>query len=832
MASQLSVRKIQFVVFLVSAALIAYEILLFRVFAIRYWHHFASLIVSVALLGFGASGTFIFIFHKSLKRRFREVLYFSPFLMVLAIWINIFVSRLIAFNPLMIIWQPREAAALLALSLALLIPFFIGALCVGLSISSCTDAIHPLYFANLTGSGVGSVTILLTFFHLGPYEIILVISLIILCASFAVAESRARISFSAITVATMIPLYFIFLHGRPVEMSGFKDLSIARNQAGARIEKEVFGPLGLVTVLDSPFYHYLPDLSLKSPFDLPGQKGLFLNGDMAGAINKFDGNTDSLRFMEWRTTSLPYRLLDRPSVLIIGGGGGTEILNARRHGAREVSVAEMNRDIVSLMQGKYRNFSGNIYDPARARILVEDGRGYLERTDRRFDLIQMSLLESMESASAGVYSLNENYLLTIEALKIAMGRLAPGGILVISRWIKNPPRDSIKILTTAIAALGPLGAAGSIVMIRSWQTATLLIRNETFTPAQIETVKVFCRERLFDLCYYPGIRREETNLVNRLDDSYFFDAATLLLSGKDKRFYDGYPFYVRPATDNSPFFAHTFKTAVIKKYLIPHGRVSIPFIDWGYVLLWTAFAILVLLSLLLILIPIGTAGRTARGKPYVFIYFGSIGLAYMFLEMSFLQQFIRYLYEPLFSATVVIGSFLVYSGIGSLIAGKIGTSARGQVPVAVAWIATAAIVYMLADPLLKGALFAFPLGMRMVICSLLIAPLALPMGVLFPAGLRRLAKEGETLIPWAWGINGFLSVIGTSAALLIAIGWGFRSVVLAALAFYLLAGGIYQKWFHTIDFHIWRICFRKSCVRSCDGIRKRVSGFPSSTIFP
>ena len=791
MVPRLTTRRIQFVVFLVSAALIAYELLLFKLFAIRYWHHFASLIVSVALLGFGASGAFIFLFHKTLKRHFQTVMYVSPFLMVLSIWINIFLGRMISFNPLLIIWQPNEAAALLALSLALLIPFFLGALCVGLGFSLRSSDIHRIYFANLTGSGIGSLPMLLAFFHLGPHEIILFISLMILCATLAVALSPARTAIAVVAMAAMVPLYFLLLHGRPVEMSGFKDLSIARSQAGARIEEELFGPFGLITVLDSSVYHYLPDLSLNCPFDLPKQKGLFLNGDMAGAINKA-GET---RFLEWRTTSLPYYLLDRPSVLIIGGGGGTEILNARHHGAREICIAEMNREIIRLMQGKYRTFSGDIYDPARTRIFAEDGRGYLERTNRQFDLIQMSLLESMETASAGVYSLNENYLFTTEALKTALGRLKPGGILGISRWIKNPPRDSIKILATAIAALGSREAPGAIVMIRSWQTVTLLIMKGVFTPAQIETVKGFCRERLFDLCYYPGIRREETNIINRLGDSYFFDAAAQLLSGEKERFYKNYPFYVRPATDDRPFFAHTFKTAVIKKYLIPHGRVSLPLIDWGYILLWMAFGILVLLSLLLIFIPIGIAGRSARGKLSVFLYFGSLGLAYLFMEMAFLQQFIRYLYDPVFSATVVIGSFLVYSGIGSLTAVKFGGDSRKQVSLAVIWIAAVVIVYLLGDRLLESALFTFPLGMRMVICSLLIAPLALPMGVPFPAGLSLLAQKREMLIPWAWGINGFLSVIGASAAVLIAIGWGFRSVVIAALALYVLAAGIYREWF-------------------------------------
>jgi len=775
-------------VFLVSAALFTYEIILIKVFAIIYWHHFASLIVSLALLGFGASGALFMLFRGGLKGRLASALYLFSLLIALAIWINTFLARLISFNPLMIVWQPKELVDLVLLSLFLMTPFLLGALCVVIAFSLSPDDIFGIYFANLAGSGVGSLFILLTFFHVGPHEITLIISFVILCAAPAASTSRRRTTVAAIALIALVPLYLVLLHPTTIPMSPFKDLSIARNQAGARIEREVFGPFGLVTVLDSPAYHYLPDLSLNCPCRLPRQKGLFLNGDAVGAIN---GPGDRC-FMEWRTASLPYHLLKSPSVLIIGGGGGGEILNARHHRAREISVVEMNHEIVSLLQRDYSAFCGGLYDPAQMQIFSEDGRGYLERTQRTFDLIQISLLESMESASAGVYSLNENYLLTREALQCALRRLAPGGILSISQWIKSPPRESLKMLATAIAAVGTSNAARSLVMIRSWQTATLLVKNGEFSASQIEAVKGFCRERLFDLCYYPGIQKGEANVVNKLDQSYFFNAAERLLSGDAEQFYAEYPFYIRPATDDRPFFAHTFKPSVMKKYLSRYGKGSIPFLDWGYILLWAALAILVVLSLALIIIPIKIAGRATHRKTSIFLYFGALGLAYMFLEISFLQHFIRYLYDPVFSATVVIGSFLVYSGIGSLIAGGSGLHPRIGVPAAVAGIVGAAILYLLAEGLLAKMLFRLPLGMRMAISSLLIAPIAVPMGIPFPAGLSRLAKEDEALLPWAWGINGFLSVIGASAAILIAIRWGFVSVVIGALALYLLAACVYK----------------------------------------
>lgn len=793
MTPYLSLKKIQVSVLLISAALIAYEILLFKIFSIQYWHHFAYLIVSIALLGFGSSGSFIFLFKSRLKKHFLKVLYIFPLLMLLSIWINIYLSYLIAFNPLMIIWQPYEILNLIFISLAMFIPFFLGAVCIGLSFSVCIGNIYQIYFSNMAGSGIGSLLLLLTVFHLGPYEIILIISVIIICANLAITGSRMQTTLSAIILIAIVPLYFILLYDKPIYMSTFKGLSIAKSQMEAKIEAETFGSLGLVTVLDSPAYHYLPDLSLKYPFKLPKQKGLFINGNAAGAINEFNGNLKNMNFMDYRTTSLSYKLLNDPEVLIVGGGGGTEIINAKYHMAKNISVVEMNRDIIRLMQEKYRSFSGDIYNPEEYRIFAEDGRGYLQNTKIRFDLIQICLLESMESSSAGVYSLNENYLFTTESLKICVDRLSPGGILSISRWIKHPPRDSIKLLATAIAALEAENATDSIIMIRSWQTVTLLIKNGIFNKQEVKTVKKFCRSRLFDLCYYPGIKKEETNIINRLDESYFFIAATGLLSGEREQIYNEYPFYIRPATDDRPFFGHFFKLAVLKTYLSPYGRISIPLIDWGYVLVWTALGILLLLSLLFILTPLKLTGGSPHGKGPVFIYFGCLGLAYMFLEMSFLQQFIRYLYDPVFSASVVIGSFLIYSGIGSLIAGRIGTVKPKHVFSAIFFILFLGIIYIKFDQLLENTLSGFSLWMRMLICSLLTAPLAVPMGIPFPSGLNRLTEKGENMIPWAWGINGFFSVIGASATILIAIEWGFKSVVLTALILYLMSAMIYRK---------------------------------------
>ncbi|MBT8490745.1 MAG: SAM-dependent methyltransferase, partial [Deltaproteobacteria bacterium] len=482
-------------------------------------------------------------------------------------------------------------------------------------------------------------------------------------------------------------------------------------------------------------------------------------------------------------------------VLIIGGGGGTEILNAHYYGSKRIFVVEMNKDIISLMRDRYNHFSGGIYNLENCRIVSADGRGYLQGTKETFDVIQLSALDTMESTGSGVYSLNENYLFTTEALRTSLKRLNPGGVISISQWVRNPPRGCIKILATAINALEAENkdASRSIIMIRSWQTATLLMRNGTFRPQEIGVVKEFCGKHGFDLCYYPGITAQETNVINRLDERYFFVAANKLLSGDKERFYRQYPFDIRPAIDNKPFFSHFFKMGLLKRYMSPGGRSMIPYMDWGYLLVWASLFILVVFSMVFIMLPLRVLSGSSQGTFCVFVYFGSLGLAYIFLEISFLQQCIRYLCDPVFSATVVICSFLVYSGVGSLIGEKMWRPHSKHILfLSLLFIVAIGIFYVLSDLFFHHALSELPLSLRMLICNILIAPLAIPMGIPFPAGLSRLGQVNEDIVPWAWGVNGFFSVIGASLAILVAIGFGFKVVIICALSLYMMAGIIYS----------------------------------------
>jgi len=797
-AQPLATWRIRLCVFLLSAVILSFELLLMRVFAIQYWHHFASFIISLALLGFGAGGSLLYLLRGRLEAHLENVLYFLPLALSLCLWATLLLLEHLVFNPFLILLQGDDILRLMLLIAAVFVPFFLGALAIGACFSVAAGGVFRLYFVNLAGSAAGCLLLFLTWLHLEPFVLLLSLSLLAVCASGIAARGMRRALCAALALLLMPLLYGAFFQGRPLEMSPVKDLAQARSAEGAVIEHQRFGPLGLVTVLSGPSFHYLPDLSLRCPHRLPEQKGLFIDGNAVGAINRFSGDPGQLGFMSWRTASLAYELLEEPSVLVIGGGGGSEVLNARFHGAREISVVEINADVVALMKGPYREYGGAVYESGPVRVFTEEGRGFLDRTGESYDLIQMVLLDSMGTATAGVYSLNENYLFTVEAFEKALLRLSPGGILSVSQWMEHPPRSGMKLLAMAVEVLKrqKLDPSQTLMMIRSWQTVTLLMKKAPFDTGDLDRARRFCLSRLFDPCWLPGIGPEETNRFNRLERDPFHDAALRLIAGEGASFYREYPFDISPATDGRPFFSRSFKMEHIGRLLGPAGRDILPYMDWGYLLAWACFILLAAASLVLILLPLcrSPGGPLPETLP-VFFYFGALGLAYMFLEIAFLQQFIRYLQHPVFSAGVVIGSFLVYSGLGSWLASQGEGSPRTGITTVASVIVLAGVTVYPLSLGLDQVLPRVALPVKMLICSLLIAPLAIPMGIPFPLGLARLAQGRKPLLPWAWGINGLFSVIGASAAVLIAVSWGFVAVIGAALALYSLAALVFVKFF-------------------------------------
>jgi hypothetical protein len=561
----------------------------------------------------------------------------------------------------------------------------------------------------------------------------------------------------------------------------------------ARVVHESSSPLGALAVVESPTIpiRHAPGLSFTTPHIPPQQLGIYTDGDALSVINRFDGNLDKLGYLGDVTAALPYRLLESPVVLVLGAGGGADVLLALFNDAHHVDAVELNPQVSELVMDRYASFAGNLYQDHPVNVYTHEARGYVAQSDRSYDLIQIGLLDSFGASGSGVQSLHESYVYTVEALRQYLSHLEPDGVLAITRWLKLPPRDSIKLLGTAIEALRQNGVTDpgqQIAMIRSWNTTTLLVRNGQFLSRDVDVIRDFAASKSFDTVFFPGMARGDANRYNLLDEPWLYDAAAALLGSSADSYINNYKFHVEPATDDRPYFFHFFKWESFLEAAGLRKRGGAGLIEWGYVVLIATLVQAVVIALMLIVLPLLLVRRDwppGVGKR-MGVYFGLLGLAFLFVEIAFIQKFILFLSHPLHSVAVVLSSFLVFAGIGSALSDRL--KCRSPVAVAVSLIVVISATYAVALPLVFSALLGASDVIRIVVSVALVAPLALFMGMPFPFGLKRLAERAPGFIPWAWGINGFASVISAALATVLAIEFGFTAVLMLALLMYASAG--------------------------------------------
>jgi hypothetical protein len=477
------------------------------------------------------------------------------------------------------------------------------------------------------------------------------------------------------------------------------------------------------------------------------------------------------------------------------------VLQALYEGAAHIDAVELNPQVVDLVNEEFAGFSGALYTDTRVTVRIGEARGSVSGNDRQYDLVQLALLDSFGASSAGLYSLSENYLYTVEAIGEMLGALRPGGILAITRWIKLPPRDGLKMFATAIAALERAGFANPgwrMIMIRGWNTSTLLISNRVFSAAQIEQAREFSRDRWFDVVHYAGITPADANRYNQLQQAQYFNATQSLLSADSEQFFEDYKFNLRPATDNRPYFFHFLKWRSLPEILALRGQGGLPLLEQGYLVLIATLVQAVLASLVLILLPLWLTKHRVEansdGRIPVVVYFFTIGGAFMLIEIAFIQKFILFLSHPLYAVAVVLGAFLVFAGFGSALSERLGRHAGLFQPVA--GIVVLCLIYLLLLPPLFRWLMPMHDVAKILIATGLIAPLAMLMGMPFPLGLRRVAGHSAAMVPWAWGVNGCASVLGAIFATILAMHAGFISVMMLALALYSLAAITFSKFLY------------------------------------
>jgi spermidine synthase len=791
---------------LVSAAAIAYEILLMRTLSIVQWHHFAYMIISLALLGYGASGTFIAITKRWLEPRFELAFSASALLFSVAMVTCFALGQRVPFNALEVVWNPRQYLYLTIVYLVYFVPFFFAACCIGLAFTCRRSYINRIYLFDLLGAGLGAILIVGVLFLLLPQHALLVLAALALLASVTIGfTSTARKPLLAIQLILFVVLLFSLPQDwLELRISEYKSLNQVLEVIDTRVLAESSSPLGLLTVVRSPSipFRHAPGLSINTRFEPPEQLAVFTDGDGMSVITRYEGDLDALGYLGDTTTALPYAVLDAPSVLILGAGTGADVLLALHNEAARVDAVELNPQMTELVTNTYADFAGHIYDDPRVTLHTGEARGFVARSRAQYDLIQVALLDSFSASGSGTQALNESYLYTAEAIHEFLEHISPGGILAITRWLKLPPRDNLKLVSTVLKALREMDVAQParrLAMIRSWNTSTLLVKQGEFLASETDAIKEFARARSFDTAFYPSMPASAANRFNVLEQAFLYDGITALLGPRPDVFIENYKFHIAPATDDKPYFFHFFKWKSLPEVMALRKRGGESLIEWSYLILIGTIVQAALAGVLVILLPLSRIKRTwpagtgTRAGSYFFL----LGLAFLFVEIAFIQKFILFLSHPLYSIAVVLSGFLVFAGLGSACSGRftkrVKPYVRSPVTIAVAGIAAIALLYLVLLGPLFSHLMGLADGIKMAFSVLLIAPLAFCMGMPFPIGLTQVANKAPGFIPWAWGINGFASVISASMATVLAIEFGFSAVILIALVLYASAAIIIRK---------------------------------------
>ena len=760
---------------LTSFAALLLELALTRLFSVVLFYHFAFLAISIALLGLGAGGVFAYLLKARLAATDTRTL--AAWLCMTNSVIVLVVLEVVLHVPVALEVSWRNFGRLTALYLAAAVPFFLTGLLFAVVFAREARRIPRLYGADLCGGALACLAVVPLLNWVGGPNVILVAGAAMAAAGTIWAGSRTLRRNAALLALAVLALIGANYSGRIIDVvyakGMFRDpewVEFARWNALSRVEVDLQGEAKAI-VIDADASTYI------------------MNADVA----------------QWHNTEWEHDLMSAPPALanvlrphgefaIIGPGGGVDVLRAVANGSPSVTGIEINPIIATtIMRGRYADYAQHLYDRPDVHIQVTDGRSFLRSTPQRFDVVQMTLVDTWASTAAGAFALSENNLYTVEAFREYFDHLKPDGMIAITRWEFRHPREALRVVAVAMEALHRLGVANPAAnFIVASQGAldedgipvVVLAKKTPFTPAEEAAVTShFDKYSELDPLYLPS-------------DPGQNPFADLIASNDPYAFARSYAYNVSPVTDNAPFFFFTLKPAqILGEKGLREG------IDWkvnlGVLVLLLVLVISSIAVLAFLVLPLALRKRNARQSPLPLLYFVAVGLGYILVEIAFIQRFVLFLGHPTYALTVVIFLLMLSSGAGSLFS-------RLWLPrTDLCWIPLVlVIVTLLADifflPSRLASLVGMDFGYRLLVSGVLLIPLGFVMGMPFPTGLRALAAlpapefptvhgASDNSVEWAWAMNAAASVLGSVLAMVIAIQFGLTVTLACGAAAYLLA---------------------------------------------
>lgn len=786
-------------IFLTSLSVIVLEIALTKIFSVTLWYHFAYFTVSLATFGIGAGGLVGFFLQDRLlalaggedpsgsrKAPLERVLTW----VALAQAAGTVASLALLTNCNITFYFTLPSVLKLAVAYAVCAwPFTAAGMIFSLTLRRYADNAPRLYATDLIGSATGCLAFLWAITHFSGPSVVLLAALAALAASgsfyscdpksgWPLRVSAAVILAAAVLTASLETRIFAIKHTK----SGYPETDVVF---------EKWSPLARITVYpgayfqkdrDQPFgwgmsRNYVP----KEPID---QLWVEQDASAGTPITRFDGDLSKLDFLRYDVTSLPYHVKPCPKVFIIGVGGGRDALTALVFGSPSVVACDINPVIVGLVKDRYREFAGDLYGRPGVHAEVAEARNSIRRKRSRFDLIQISLIDSWAATTAGAFSLAENSLYTVEAFVDYLDHLEQGGMLSVTRYLFTPRNQSLRVVVLARKALETLGIprpedhVAVVGTSKEQGLATVLVKKAPFTDGEIDAIARTADRMAFEALYLPGRRGDPD-----------FDAA--LRSPSLEQFTRTSFYDLRPSTDDRPFFFQMVYFSAAFRTVFGKGLVGQTFNYYAP----RVVAILMVVSsafvLLFYVVPLVASSKVQSLPKSWGLYFILLGLGFMLVEIPLIQKGSLYLGHPTYGFSIVLFSMLIFSGAGSYLSGRI--SAGNLMGRMSGLLLAASLLVVLTTASLDWLVprtIGLSLAARIAVIVLFAGATALVMGTAFPTGIRQLGQSCGRAIPWAWALNGGASVLGSIIAMAIAMSAGYRLTLLAGAGAYLAASAV------------------------------------------
>jgi hypothetical protein len=767
--------------FMITLATLMYEILLTRIFSVTMWYHFAFMAISVAMFGMTVGAILVYLLPRLFTlQRAKYHLALSSLLFA--------VSIVVSFLAHLQIPPVKEASMAglwpLVLTFAVIaIPFVFSGICVCLALTKFPGQVSRLYAADLAGAAIGCIVVVYTLRVTdGPTAVLVVAFLASLGgALFAMGEGHHRLLRIAL-VFTLLLAFFAAVNTVQVEKQRpLIRLRWVKGQLESRPLYEKWNSFSRITVWGNPHKPEAPfGWGISPVYDADRkvrQLHMVIDASAYTPLAAFRGDLDDVDYLKHDITNLAHHLRPGSEVFVAGSGGGRDVLSALAFEQESVVAVEINEDIIEAVNQRFGDFTGHLDLNPKVTFVNDEARTYVARHKDKYDIIQVSLIDTWAATASGAFVLTENSLYTVEAWKIFLEHLTSRGILTFTRWyFKHRPGEMYRLASLASTSLMQLGIEDRrkhMVIVRraGWQQSTdepdglgtMLVSKEPFSDEDLDALEQIAQRMQFDIVFSPRISVDP--------------AFATIASGRDlEAFMTAFPLNIAAPTDDSPFFFHMLRLKdVFNRELREQGVMS--FNTRAVCILGALLLSVVGLTIICIIVPLVLTTRKAplKGAFPLFVFFAAIGFGFMLVEVSQMQRLIVFLGHPTYGLSTVLFALLLSSGLGSYLTQGIKNPGSARPAIALLILLAVLVAFGSLTPFAIREFQASTTITRILVAVGLLFPLGLFMGMPFPLGMKLASTRSASLTPWLWGINGATSVCASVVAVVIALSSGISA---------------------------------------------------------